>query len=75
MAGRAIGARPIPQAFEDTGGGNRRQRWVDQSDLFVAAKAYGGDTLTAPATPTLPAEILTQNPALRFPPGRRVFTD
>eukprot|EP00959_Pyramimonas_sp_CCMP1952_P433360 9075047-Pyramimonas_sp.AAC.1 len=37
-AGRAIGTRPIPQAFEDTGGGNRRQRWVDQSDPFVAAK-------------------------------------
>eukprot|EP00976_Prorocentrum_cordatum_P091371 1188501-Prorocentrum_minimum.AAC.1 len=45
MAGRAIGARPIPQAFEDTGGSNRRQRWVDQSDPFVAAQAYDGRTL------------------------------
>ena len=39
MAGRAIGARPTPQAFKDTGGGNRRQRWVDQSDPFVTAQA------------------------------------
>eukprot|EP00959_Pyramimonas_sp_CCMP1952_P407826 8546977-Pyramimonas_sp.AAC.1 len=38
MAGRAIGARPIPQAFEDTGGSNRKQRWVDQSDTFVEAQ-------------------------------------
>eukprot|EP00959_Pyramimonas_sp_CCMP1952_P174761 3652473-Pyramimonas_sp.AAC.1 len=63
MAGRAIGARPTPQAFKDTGGGNRRQR------------RYDGRTLTAPAAPTLPVEVVTHNPALRFPPGRRVFTD
>ena len=75
MAGRAIGARPIPHAFEDTGGSSRRQRWADQSDSFVAAGAYGGHTLSAPATSTLPAEVLTHDPALRFPPGRRVFTD
>eukprot|EP00959_Pyramimonas_sp_CCMP1952_P051606 1078530-Pyramimonas_sp.AAC.1 len=75
MAGRAIGARPIPQAFEDTGRGNKRLRWADPSDPFVAARAYEGHTLTAPAAPTLPAEVLTQNPALRFPPGRRIFTD
>ena len=48
---------------------------MDQSDSFVAAEAYGGHTLSAPATPTLPAEVLTHDPALRFPPGRRVFTD
>eukprot|EP00959_Pyramimonas_sp_CCMP1952_P332492 6962299-Pyramimonas_sp.AAC.1 len=67
MAGRAIGARPIPQAFEDTGRGSKRLRWADPT--------YEGHTLTAPAAPTLPAEVLAQNPALRFPPGRRVFTD
>eukprot|EP00959_Pyramimonas_sp_CCMP1952_P332682 6966736-Pyramimonas_sp.AAC.1 len=48
---------------------------MDQSDSFIAAEAYGGHTLSAPAPPTLPAEILAHDPALRFPPGRRVFTD
>eukprot|EP00976_Prorocentrum_cordatum_P055349 1117286-Prorocentrum_minimum.AAC.1 len=38
MAGRAIGTRPIPQAFKDTGGGTRRQRWVDQSDPFCCSQ-------------------------------------
>eukprot|EP00976_Prorocentrum_cordatum_P032133 653182-Prorocentrum_minimum.AAC.1 len=56
MAGRAIGARPIPHAFEDTGGGNRKLRWADPSDPFIAARAYEGCTLAAPAAPTLPAE-------------------
>ena len=48
---------------------------MDQSDPFVEAQAYDGRTLTAPAAPTLPTEVMTRSPALRFPPGRRVFTD
>eukprot|EP00959_Pyramimonas_sp_CCMP1952_P051008 1065515-Pyramimonas_sp.AAC.1 len=75
MAGRSIGARPTPQAFGDEGGSNRKQRWVDQSDPFVEVQAYDGRTLTTPAAPTLPTEVVTRSPALRFPPGRRVFTD
>eukprot|EP00959_Pyramimonas_sp_CCMP1952_P129321 2704235-Pyramimonas_sp.AAC.1 len=38
MAGRSIGARPTPRASGDEGGGNRKQRWVDQSDPFVGAQ-------------------------------------
>eukprot|EP00959_Pyramimonas_sp_CCMP1952_P263395 5508120-Pyramimonas_sp.AAC.1 len=40
MAGRAIGARPIQQGCEDTGGSGRRMRWADPADSFVAARAY-----------------------------------
>eukprot|EP00959_Pyramimonas_sp_CCMP1952_P354630 7428634-Pyramimonas_sp.AAC.1 len=77
LAGRAIGARPIQQGCEDAVGGGRGMRWEDPTDSFVKAKAYKGYALTAPATPTLPAGVVTQDPTLRFPspPGRRVFTD
>eukprot|EP00959_Pyramimonas_sp_CCMP1952_P440511 9222945-Pyramimonas_sp.AAC.1 len=75
LAGRAIGARPIQQGCEDTMGSGRGMRWTDPTDSFVKAKAYTGFALTAPAIPTLPAGVVTHNPTLRFPPGRRVFTD
>eukprot|EP00976_Prorocentrum_cordatum_P084954 1185864-Prorocentrum_minimum.AAC.2 len=75
MAGRAIDARPIQQGCEDTGDGCRRMRWADPTDSFVAARTYEGCTLTARAAPTLPTGVLAPNPTLRFPPGRRVFTD
>ena len=67
MAGRAIGARPIQQGCEDTGGSGRRMRWADPADSFVAARAYEGCTLTAPATPTLLAGVIAPNPTMRFP--------
>eukprot|EP00976_Prorocentrum_cordatum_P101758 1192774-Prorocentrum_minimum.AAC.7 len=70
IAGRAIGARPIQQGCEDTGSSGRRMRWEDPTDSFVAAKAYEGCALTAPVAPTLPAEVVAQNPTLRFPPGQ-----
>eukprot|EP00959_Pyramimonas_sp_CCMP1952_P190046 3975948-Pyramimonas_sp.AAC.1 len=75
IAGRAMGARPFHQGCEDTGSSGRRMRWEDPTDSFVEAKTYEGYALTAPATPTLPAGVVTQDPTLRFPPGRRVFTD
>ena len=53
----------------------RGMRWADPTDSFVKAKAYTGLALIAPAIPTLPAGVVTHDPTLRFPPGRRVFTD